>query len=628
MIGITRTRSRRAAPLILVGVLPALLLSLGVARFILNHFFVRAPYLLDSGLLSGIAYRSGPLLAPPGIACDYATSFYQVYFSPIISVFSGLSYLVPVGRIEWFAFVQACIYFPIGLAVYSFASRIGPAIAPRRLPVTMLAAFAFTFSGLVLWMIGYPHYEAATPGLICGLLAAVVTDRPRLAWLFLVLAVSVRQDGGLHVALALAPLAYLKWRGVEMAPSMRRILVLIGAGFGATTLAFLCQKVFFTPVDRLRVVYLGSPAYAHLTVGLIAQRARDFLDSCQVIYYPFLATVLLAIVRRDARYLLGWAVTVPWFLFNFTAYDGAKSMFIAYSLAPFLVSVFWVYVYGARLAAANRRLRPITLDGVFALICLSSTLGQYQGMPSPMRLTVRDMALSHDMNRSAVHDFVEVLHTHRAELGQLYVDSAVAAIALEWLDLHNSWRPDPSPPPDTIVFHDWLSGDDRVLLRDLVAHRLDECVHVLETRILMCSREPLPALIFGGLAIERLPAVFAFTRVHRLGVDVGPRGITLHAGASLGGQLGTLSNGTYELYLRVELDPASIAGGMELAQVEILPGASASVVAALPARSREITVQFSVGDDQPVSYVLTSRAPFALTITDARLRRARGVADH
>src|SRR5688572_22339667 len=94
------------APFLLVCLLPAALIGLGVARFILNHFFGRAPYLLDSGLLSAIAYRDGVLLPVPRIACDYADVFYEVYVTPVMSLFSAISYVVPLDRIEWYAVVQ------------------------------------------------------------------------------------------------------------------------------------------------------------------------------------------------------------------------------------------------------------------------------------------------------------------------------------------------------------------------------------------------------------------------------------------------------------------------------------------------------------------------------------------
>src|SRR5262245_8167123 len=200
----------RVALVLLVGVLPATLLCVGVAKFILNHFFAHAPYLLDSGWYSDIIYRAGVFPRNHRIACDYAEWYFGVHFSPMLSAFSVLSYASPLPRIEWYALFQGLMFLPFGLAVYAVASRITTEIGPtlRRLPVMVLAAFAFTFHGQVLKMIPYPHYEVAIAGFVCLLLAALAAGRMRASWALFVLALSVREDAGVHTAFALAPLLY------------------------------------------------------------------------------------------------------------------------------------------------------------------------------------------------------------------------------------------------------------------------------------------------------------------------------------------------------------------------------------------------------------------------------------
>jgi hypothetical protein len=279
-----------ALRLLLIGALPALALFIAIARYMLNHFFVRAPYLLDTGMLSGLSYHNGVLLETPKIACNYVDLYYDVYFSPMTSLFSVASYVAPVGRLEWYVFIQALVYVPIGFAVYAVASRLDSASALRRLPITVAAALAFAFSGHVLWMVGYPHFEAAMPGLTCLLLGAVVTGRNALAWISLVLAASVRQDGGIHIAMALSPLIFLRWRGLEMLPSMRKLLVMSGVAVAISAFGMLSMKLFFTPFPRLSQAYLGSPLYSHLNAELLSSRFEHFLSTNQLIYIPFLAT--------------------------------------------------------------------------------------------------------------------------------------------------------------------------------------------------------------------------------------------------------------------------------------------------------------------------------------------------
>ncbi len=496
-------RRKRIIVAILAGATPALLLAFGIARFVLNHFDVRPPYLLDAGLLSKIVYRDGLALPIPGIAVDYAHLFYEVHISPLSSLFSVLSYLVPIDRIHWYAFVEAVLYVPFGLVVYLVASRLDPGSALRRLPLTIAAALAFSFSGLVLWTVDYLHFEIATSGMICLMLGALVTDRPRTAWLCLALAASVKQDGGIHIAMAVLPLLLLHWRGTDMAPTRRRLVLAIAVGVAITVVELVAQRVFLHPFPRLTHAYLGDPLYGHLSLDLLADRAAVFFTSEQVIYYPFLATCLVAALRRDARYLLGWASVVPWFVFNFLAVEDTKAWFVAYGVAPFLVGVFWVYLYGAYLAPSHRRLHAGVLEAVFTLVCLASTLGICRGQPGGLKFTVREMAISHHRDVAAVDGFVDAILTHRAELGHLGVDYAVAALAIESLELSDRWYP--GAKLDAIAFHRASKEHDAVVV-DVAADGLDHCLRVIDTGLVLCARGTVAETVLAGLHTEVLPA--------------------------------------------------------------------------------------------------------------------------
>ncbi|HEV7557983.1 MAG TPA: hypothetical protein VGO00_21095, partial [Kofleriaceae bacterium] len=369
------SRLTRSAPLLLAGVLPAALLCIGIGHVILNHFFSHAPYLLDSGWYSDIVYRAGLAPRNPQIACDYADWYFGVHFSPFISVFSIASYVVPLDRIEWYAVFQAICFLPFGVATYMLASRIEPQISPRRLPITIAAAIAFAFNGQILRMVTYPHYEGAIAGFGCLVLVALVTSRIRLAWILFAIAISVREDAGFHTALAIAPLLYLQWRGVEMSPSRRTVVAMIAIAIGSSVLGSLCQKLVFHGPSVMTIVYLGEPIYGHLSWSVIGQRAQNFFATCQVMYYPFIATCVVAAIKRDVRYLLGWAAGLPWFVLNFLAAQEQKATFEAYSGFPYIVSIFWVYLYGAKLAPATRRFRPVIVEAMFIAICLLATLG-------------------------------------------------------------------------------------------------------------------------------------------------------------------------------------------------------------------------------------------------------------
>jgi hypothetical protein len=416
-----------------------------------------------------------------------------VYVSPVVSVFSLVSELVPVHRIEWFAFVQACMYLPIALAVHVVASRLDDRSELRRLPVTFAAAIAFSFSGIVLWTVSYPHFEVAQSGLVCIALGAAATQRYRLAWIAIVLAAGVRQDGGAHVVMGLLPLWYVT--------RDRRVLRMMAVAALLVIVAFVAQRLFFHPAGRLREIYFGRPAYAHLTSDLVWFRIRYFVKLVGVVWWPAAATVLVAIWRRDPRYLLGWAVTVPWFLFNFTARDGGKAGIGSYIASPFVVSMFWVYVYGAILAPA--RLRARTAELVLAAISLVSFGGYYPIARTWPREPLRDMVLSHPMNRELTHQLVDALGAARPQLGKVYVDDSVAALALEHFELGETWRKG-IRDADTIAFH-WRSWRRSEILDDIKANGLTSCTLPIGTLIYVCRKPNAPPLSLVGLETVVVP---------------------------------------------------------------------------------------------------------------------------
>jgi hypothetical protein len=590
----------RFAPAVLVGCVPAGLLALGVARFILHHFFAHAPYLLDSGWLSAVVYRAGLIPRNPSIACDWATYFYGVHFSPILSVFSLLSYLVPLPRIEWYAVVQGLIYVPIGIAVYClWASGRRPWRSLDVLAATC-AALAFSFCGIVIVFIGSPHYEAAIPGLICLLLASVVTDRPRLAWICLGVTVAVREDAGIHAALALAPLLWVHLRTAAVRPGRRILVQIIVASVAASAAALAVQKLCFHPVSMIRHVYLGDPAFDHLSPSLLFERLRSFLAHRQVIYYPFLVTVVFAALRRDPRYLLGWLSALPWFLLNLFAVEDEKSAFNAYTAFPFLVSMFWVPLYGAFLAPEGRRQRRIVNDLGLALASLSSTLGLYLANPSMLTSSMKEMVYRRTADRSAVHGFADALVTHRGVLGRLYVDPSVAAVAAESLALGNTWRPG-LVDVDSLAFHrdTWLGPE---LAAQLFTSRLTACTGIAGTGFVVCTRAPLPPDVLEGVPTRSLPPVFAVGLRERVGIRIEPRGVTARDGATIQGTLGLLPRGNYRLVLALE---ASSAAGSALASVEIV--SEKSVVASMPVPNGHSELDLDFAADGDRSYVCRIR---------------------
>ncbi|HEY5934380.1 MAG TPA: hypothetical protein VIU61_07095 [Kofleriaceae bacterium] len=609
----------RFAPITIAGVLPTVVLCIGIAIYTLNHFFNHAPYLLDSGWYSDIVYRAGIFPRNPRLACDYAEWYFGVHFSPMISVFSLLSYVQPLPRIEWYALHQALMFMPFGMATYLLASRVDRPGLLRRLPVTAFAAIAFTFNGQILKMIPYPHYEVAIGGLICLMLGALVTDRPRMAWAFLILTIAVREDGGIHAGLALAPFLYLSWRGATLPVSRRTMIKMIGVAMVSSVFGIFCQKILFDGASVMSIVYLGNPIYSHLSSQVLVDRFWDFYENCQVMFYPFLATCVLAAVRRDARYLLGWAVTIPWFVLNFLASQPQKATFAAYAGFPFVASVFWVYVYGAKLAPEARRLRPIVLEAVFAGICLLATFGMHRAWPAMGKFMEKEVFYLRPSDRAAVHEFVDILGKRRGELGRFHADYSAAAIALESLGDDNGWAPK-IPASDAIAFHSESVYRDH-LLPDLFTHQLDFCTRIKRTGIVLCTRNRLPAGFFGGLATDVIPSSFVFANsLRRRGIAVEPRGVTLTGRVGFDAYLGLLPAGRYELVWTLATEGPA-ADATDLIHMRIMVGTEERATVTSRVGDTTLSVPFESKGEELLWFRSESRFPATIVITGASVRQ-------
>jgi len=583
-------RAKSLVPAILVGVVPVLLLGSAIALYTLNHFFSHSPYLLDTGMLSSLVYRDGLSLPIPQIACDYASSFYDVYFSPIVSLFSMVSYVVPIDRMEWFAVVEAICYAPLGIAVWVVSSRLDPASRWRRLPISVITAIAFSFNGTVLWMVGFPHLEAAIPAFACVMLGAFVTGRTKLGWVFLVLTASVRQDGAFIVALTLAPLVFLSWRGVVLAQSRKTLITacLVGIGFGVA--GMLCQRLFFHPFPRMTQAYFGTPIYGHLTWSLFADRIRVFLDLDRHLYFPLIGIVVLAIIRRDARYLLGWLAFMPWFALGFFAVEDMKASFFAYCAGPFIIPLFWVYAYGAHLAP--KRLRPLVMEAVFAALCVSSFVGYEQAIQGFPGDVVRDMVISHVRGRAATHQFVEALADHRADLGDLHVDSGIAALAIEHLDLINTWRP--GGQADTIALHR-QAMESKGVMADVIANNMQSCAHVIGTQIVVCSRSDRASALLGDPNVEPLFPAFANANFGHRTQFLEDGKLVVHYKTY--GWLGTLRPGRYEMSVTTD--------GTASLEITVERPYDENHAIAIKRGTGTLTVRFDVSD---------SKLPFVFSI--------------
>lgn len=612
------------AAVALVAVLPCGLVALANAAFILDLFFARPPFLLDAGWFTAIVHRSGWLLHNPSATRHYGTSFYAVHVSPFMSLFSVLSYLVPLDRFAWYALFQGVVYAPLALAPYLVSSRAAPT-SPWRMPLTAFMAITFAFSGQSIIAIQYPHFEVAIASFTCLLLAAIVTDRRPLIWPLLVLAVSVREDAGFHVACALCPLLYLNRTGQDAA-LRRRLVALIAAAAGACVLAFAVQKLVFpTPTTAWRMPFFGAPLFHQLKEHGLRERLSWLVHGCPYITAPFVLTALLAAVRRDARYLLGWLAVTPWLIANLLAYEDGKWRLLAYVGFPCLVSLFWVYLYGALLAPRPRRLGMWSLDLVFAGMCLGSLGALYIQYPALVQSVARAVSRRAPAHPREVRAYASAIHA-RPELGRFCVDPAVAALAVREIARGQGCDPG-TRDTDTFAFHR-DGGFDANLLVDLSANGITRCTHVLETGYFLCSKLDQAPAALAALRTEQLPPLLAFANVDTGGrrVSFEPGGVAIAAGSAPGlviasRPLATHAEGRYEIVWDVVVEDSHAVGAAAAVEVVV----DDVVVAKARASNDEpgdqqLVLPFTVRANQWFAARLRYEGPGTLKIAGASVR--------
>jgi hypothetical protein len=378
------------------------------------------------------------------------------------------------------------------------------------------------------------------------------------------------------------------------------------------------QKVFLGSANLLRHEYLGDPTYGHITMESIVERMKTFHVVGAAIYYPFFATCVVAVIRRDPRYLLGWAAAVPWFLLNFAAVQEAKVNFDAYTVFPFIVSLFWVYLYGAALAPPARRMRRGLLELLFAGVCVTSTYAEVRDSVVRFKYLLKVMAMPGRLHRDTLHRFVTVLGEHRSDFRRLYVDPTIAAIALESVSASDAWYPGVGPI-DSLAYHGFTVLRRDELVADIIANQLDVCTFMVPTQLRVCSRQPLPSETFAGLTTETVPSIFAFTTFKPPGTLVEPQRITVRPGVVVKGKLGLLPKGTYELTLDVDVALSTTDRSTDRAALEVASERTQLAFAVLDAGPHEIVLPFEADGAIARSFAITAGAA-TLTIRGAKVR--------
>lgn len=458
----------------------------GNAYLVWNHF-LEGPFLHDTGWFSALVYRAGIFPKNPTIA-HYVPDFYGMHVSPVISISSLFSYLVPLKRVPYFCLFEAALAAPLGAAVALLVGRDGQKTSWFDALLMALFALIFALNGQVLACIGFPHFEILISTGLCILLAGLASGHIRIAWVGLLVTVLAREDGGLHSAAFLAAAWVCDFLHRPFPVSRHKTQPLIGVAILCSVVAIVIQKTCFHPVHLFEDEYLGKPPFAHINMDVIAARFHRLFVEGSVVAYPLLATGLIAVTKRDARYLLGWLVELPWLLLNFFARQELKSTFSIYTGFPFVASIFWVGAYArANQVSPQRRYWLVP----FLAVAVSASLGAYVAWPSAFIRVLKSMLGPSATPSQGILSFSANIIRQPRLYGHLCFDPGMASWALESI-----------PAQDRF----WDVGNDRKyagydgttffatglwsphLHSFLTASPFTSCGRIKDTQVYYCSR--------------------------------------------------------------------------------------------------------------------------------------------
>jgi hypothetical protein len=210
---------------------------------------------------------------------------------------------------------------------------------------------------------------------------------------------------------------------------------------------------------------------------------------------------------------------------NFVAHELGKANFHAYTGFPFLVSFFWVYLYGALLAKAEQRPRRGWLESILAITALASVVGLRVANHWVVESVASGMFRIEPRDPAATRSFIRLVRDRRRELGRLSVDDSVGALATEALEYEDRFRH--TPAPETFLFQFTNTAVEAQVLVDLATARIATCTELAGVHTFACTSSESARRALDSLRGRPLPSGLSLTRFDEgaCGVEHTPRGI-------------------------------------------------------------------------------------------------------
>jgi hypothetical protein len=395
----------------------------------LYEFYVKGSFLQDAGWFAFLMSEGGLSLRDP-LALG-AHSFLGTHISPIFLASGLLRDALPVSDTQFFCGAMALFHALPAVAVF-WALRAGVGLrAPAASVLAAVVAIAFAFNGLALAIALYPHFEILVAASIMLFAVALVERRLPAAAVFLAVALATREDAGCHLFAILAVLIALnRWYGAAWR-TQRPELTFAALALLYSAAAIVVQPMFATAPSAMVRIYLGSPAFSGLSLGLVGERLLGWFAYRTYVILPGLIALMWAVRTRNPYLLVGYIAYLPWGMLQLIANSDMAGTLTGYYAYPYLIAAFWPVV-GATLGGSqgdSRSGATMTIIAFSTMIATSFVGTELRGNPGNYELRTGFFASpSWSLQTRTEQAMTSLVHS-KAGLGPILVDGSVTALA-------------------------------------------------------------------------------------------------------------------------------------------------------------------------------------------------------
>lgn len=401
--------------------IPAFLFSY---NYVLNLFYEYGCPLEDAGMCAYLMWHNElNVQLPPALGELWGNAFIASHFTPLFSVTSLLSKVIDVTMVSFFAYFQGISHGLLALSMFYVFYRLYELTSVFEITLAFLFSLLFSFSGISVSSMYYPHYEMIFIPMAVFFLAFLVQKKPIIALPFFIFCLSIRECIGFHLFMLLFFLIIVDY--FKNKTIYKPYLFYALFAFSYSILALVLQKYLRNGgLCNFTDLCIGSPPFSHLSLELIKERAIFIFSSRGYFYIPVILILIWSAISKKPFLSLGVFALLPWFLFNFFSISTWASGIYFYYGAFYLLILLWplliikaIYPEGI----SSKIKKEVFIS--YSVIILSSVLFNN---PFNYKTFILEPGVGH---KDIFQRFQTSLLHSIDQLGNMVVDGSVASLA-------------------------------------------------------------------------------------------------------------------------------------------------------------------------------------------------------